>query len=475
MVKRVCYKPRNRYVNSKGSANSPDPATESWANWLRIGVPALIAVVVIAIAWRYLQPAPPNHVIIATGSKEGVYYAMALKYADFFADNGITLEVRETAGSAENFKLLSAPRGTTPGGDVDIAIVQGGSSPPPDQIPHLQAVAGIYYEPVLVFTRGLRQPTQLSQLAGKKIAIGTPGSGVRVVAEMLLNEAGVADKSTDRYTGATLLDLGGDSAADAMAAGTIDAAFFIIAPDAPIVDRLLSTPGVHLMSFDQAHALGRRHPFLSATTLYEGSVDIKRNLPDADTQLVASPATIAVRDSTHSAIIELLVRAAQEINGGTTLLSDVGTFPNADRSELRVNKDARYFLKNPPGFLRRTLPFWLASMVDRLIVLIVPLLVVLIPLVRMMPPLLRYRIQRRILRRYKRIRQIEERLHSSSPREDLQAGHDELVAMDKSLATLKIPISFVEELYNLRTNVNYVRSRIETWLRQDQPQSTSAS
>jgi hypothetical protein len=103
-------------------------------------------------------------------------------------------------------------------------------------------------------------------------------------------------------------------------------------------------------------------------------------------------------------------------------------------------------------------------MIDRLVVLVVPLLFVLIPLIRMMPPLLRWRVQRRIYNRYRRVRQIEERLHVDSSREDLQAGHDELVAMDKSLATLKIPISFVEELYNLRTNVSYVRARLEMFL-----------
>jgi TRAP transporter TAXI family solute receptor len=430
-------------------------SNEGWGDWIRMGIPVLLVIVIIAVAWHFLKPAPPGEVVIATGSKDGVYYAMANEYADYFAKNGITLDVRETHGSADNFKLLSDPNS-----GVDIAIVQGGSSPPPGQIPHIQAVAGIYYEPVLVFTRGLQGPTQLTQLAGKKIAIGAEGSGVRVLASMLLDEAGVSDKSG----GTTLLTLGGDAAVDALSKGEIDAAFFVIAPDAPIVAKLLGTPQIHLMSFDQAHAYGRRHPFLSATTLYQGSVDIKRNLPDVDTQLVASPATIAVRDNTHSAIIELLVRAAQEINSGTTLLADVGTFPNADRSELHVSTDAKYFLKNPPGFLRRTLPFWLASMIDRLVLLVVPLLVVLIPLIRMMPPLLKYRVQRKIFQRYKRVRQIEERLHKKASREDMQAGYDELTAMDRSLATMKIPISFVEELYNLRTNVSYVRSRLETWL-----------
>jgi TRAP transporter TAXI family solute receptor len=423
-------------------------------------IPGLFAIIVIWIGWLYLKPAPPSHVIIATGAKDGFYYAIAQKYADFFADNGITLEVRETAGSGENFQLLMAKRGTTDGGDVDIAIVQGGSAPPADQVKHLRAVAGIYYEPVLVFTRGLDRATQLTQLAGKKIAVGVPGSGVRVLATKLLDEAGVTDKSAN----STLLDLGGQQAADALAAGQIDAAIFVISPNAPVVARLLSTPDIHLMSFDQAHAYARIHPFLSATTLYQGAVNIRQNLPNADTDLISSPATIAVRDDTHSAVIELLVRAAEEFNGGTSLLADAGTFPTADRSELLVSKDAKYFLKNPPNFLRRMLPFWLASMVDRLLVLIVPLLVVIIPMFRMIPRLLKWRVQRRFFHRYKRIRQLEERLHASTNPDELRSARDELAAMDKSLATLKIPIGYVEELYNLRTNISYVRSQIDQWL-----------
>jgi TRAP transporter TAXI family solute receptor len=429
--------------------------------WLGVALPMILAVVVIWVAWRYLQPAPPSRVTIATGSKSGVYYAMALKYSDYFAQNGIELDVRETAGSAENFKLLTAPRGSTSGGDVDIAIVQGGAAPPLKEIPHLRAVAGIYYEPALVFTRGfLQPPTQLSQLAGRKIAVGAAGSGVRLLANQLLTEAGVVNGTG----GTSFSEIGNDAAEKALTSGEIDAAFFVIAPDAPVVARLLAAPEIHLMSFDQAHAYGRRHPFLSATTLYQGAVNLQKNLPNADTQLVASPATIIVRDSTHAAIIELLVRAAQEMNSGTTLLADAGTFPSIDRTELPVSADARYFLKNPPGFLRRTLPFWLASMVDRLIILIVPLLVVLIPMFRMIPQVMKWRVQRRFFHRYKRVRQLEERLHPTSPRDELQAGHDELVAMDKSLATLRIPIAYVEELYNLRTNVSYVRGRIETWL-----------
>jgi len=439
-------------------SNHPSKArlTESSREWLRVGLPAfLLTIGVFAFAWHFVQPAPPNHVVIATGSKQGVYYAMAKKYADYFAANGVTLEVRETGGSAENFDLLNKPDG-----DVDIAIVQGGSSPPAEQRPHIQAVAGIYYEPVLVFYRGDSRITQLSQLAGKRIAIGTQGSGVRLMAQMLLDEAGVSDKTS----GTSLLEVGGDKAADSLIGGGIDAAFYVIAADAPVVTRLLELPGVRLMSFDHARADGRRHPYLSAVTLYQGAVDIQRNLPDSDVKLIAAPATIAIRDTTHEAIIQLLVRAAERVNGGGTLLSDPGTFPSADRSELPINKDALYFLKNKPGFLQRTLPFWLASLIERTMIMVLPLLVVLVPLIRMLPPLYKWRIQARILNRYKRVRQLEERLNPESFPADIQAGRDELVAMEKDLATLKLPVSFAEQLYNLRSHVMYVRTRLDGWV-----------
>lgn len=429
---------------------------EAVSDWKRIGIPILVALTaVIVAAWHYLKPAPPKHVVIATGPKQGVYYAMGKKYADYFARNGIELEVRETGGSVENFKLLTAP-----GSGVDCAIVQGGSSPADESRSRLEAVAGIYFEPVLVFYRGDTRLSQLSQLAGKKVALGVDGSGVRLIAQMLLDEAAPPGPPAPF----TPINLGGNDAADALANGQIDAAFYVIAPDAPVVRRLLQTPGVHLMSFDHARAYSRRHPFLSATTLYQGVVDVQRNLPEADTQLVAAPATLVIRQNTHQAIIQLLVRAAQETNNGATLLSDPGAFPSDDRSELPFNKDAHYFLNNKPSIIDRTFPFWLASLIDRLILLVVPLLVVLLPLVQMLPPVLKWRVRRHLFKRYKRVRQIEAKLTANSSPAELQSGRDELVRMDQDLAAHKLPMEYVEELYNLRLHVSYVRDRLEAWL-----------
>ena len=447
-------------ANGPNAATPPDsirtPPGRPPRELLTVFVPAFLFVLAaFGITWHFVQPAPPSHVVIATGPKSGAYYAIAQKYVDYFGANGVELEVRETGGTVDNFKLLGQPDS-----GVDIAVVQAGASPPPEQRPGIQAVAGIYYEPVLVFYRGDTPVTRVPQLAGKKIAIGAEGSGVRVMAQMLLDEAGVSTK-TD---GATFQDIGGDEAAAALASGTIDAAFYVIAPDAPVVARLLAMPGVHLMGFDNARAYGRLHPFLSPTTLYRGSVDIRQDLPASDIPLIAAPTTLAIRSDTHPAIIQLLVRAAQETNRGSTLLSDPGVFPMATGSELPTNHDALYFLQNAPNVLHRTLPFWLAAMIDRLIILVLPLLVVLIPLFRATPPLLKWRTERKLLARYRRVRQIEDKLSMNSPRLALQAGVEELNAIDEDLMRIKIPASFSKDLFDLRGSVEYVSARLEKWL-----------
>jgi TRAP transporter TAXI family solute receptor len=429
--------------------------SDSWREWLKIGIPVLLlTAAAFAVAWHFVQPAPPKHVVIATGSRAGTYYRVARQYADYFTANGVDLQVKETGGSVENYRLLTAP-----GSGVDIAIVQSGSAPPAEQRPNVEAVAGIYYEPTWVFYRGDSHITQLSQLTGKKVAIGAEGSGVRQLALMLLDEAGVNPGN------ATFSDLGNDDAANALGDGRIDAAFFVIAPTAPVIVKLFNTPGVHPMSFDQARAYGRRHSFLSPITLYEGSIDLRKNQPEQDLQLVAPSATLVARDSTHEAIIQLLVGAAREAHDEGTLLSDPGTFPNADRSELPVNATARHYLTNRPNFLYRTLPFWLASLIDRMLIMLLPLLAVLLPLTRMMPPLYKWKIRRRIYKWYKQVREIDIRLGEHSALAEMEGGRDELVKIEKELLAIRVPLSYMDEFYNLRLHVGYVRSRIDTWLR----------
>ncbi len=436
-----------------GVAGKASAQPSRWTSSFRVIFPGVVLVALsFAIAWHFVQPAPPKHVVIATGSDTGAYYACAKQYARYFAENGIALEVRPTGGSVENYKLL-----TDASSGVDLAIVQSGSAPK-DALTKVQAIAGLYYEPVLVFYRGDATVTRLAELAGKKIAVGGNGSGVRMMATTLLTEAGVTEGDG---AGTTFTDAGGDAAADALAAGQVDAAFYVIAPTAPVVARLLATPHVRLMSFAQANAYGRRNVYLSPVTLYQGSVDVRRNLPDADVQLIAAPATLVVRNGTHQAIIELVVEAAEKVHSPGTLLSDPGAFPIPARSELTQNGDAHYFLTNKPSILRRTFPFWLASMIDRLLIMLLPLLVVLVPMSRLIPPLMKWNVQRRILVWYQRVGEIDKQVTPQADLTLLRTAHLKTADIENELVRLRVPLSYSEALYNLRVHVTYVRSRID--------------
>src|SRR4051794_4530837 len=71
-----------------------------WGPWV------LLAILVAVISFSFIKPAPPRRVVIAAGPKDGAYYAFAKQYAQTFKDNGITLEVLETKGTPDNYRLL---------------------------------------------------------------------------------------------------------------------------------------------------------------------------------------------------------------------------------------------------------------------------------------------------------------------------------------------------------------------------------
>ena len=83
---------------------------------------AALALVLLALAYWWLDPAPPRAVVLATGQDQGAYAAFGKRYVELLKEDGIEVRLRKTAGAAENAALLRQPDG-----DVDIAFVQGGA------------------------------------------------------------------------------------------------------------------------------------------------------------------------------------------------------------------------------------------------------------------------------------------------------------------------------------------------------------
>lgn len=141
-----------------------------------IGPGTIITIVGFIIAYQFVAPAPPDHITIATGSTNGAYYAFGKAYSKMLQKYGITLEVINTAGSVENLQLLDKDDG-----GVDVAFLQGGIHPL-NQSDNIISLGSLYYEPLWIFHNAGPGINELSELRGKRLAVGREGSGTKVMA-----------------------------------------------------------------------------------------------------------------------------------------------------------------------------------------------------------------------------------------------------------------------------------------------------
>lgn len=435
-----------------GTGQSPGGQFTGLVVW---GLVAMVGVIALTVAWQFVEPAPPTEVRLATGAPGGNYEQIGDRYGVWFAGRGIRLETVATAGSMENWDLLLS-------GAVDAAFVQGGTAPEGVER-SLEAVVSIALEPLFLFYRTdsvgdeAADTDRLGVLAGKRVAIGAERSGTRRLVEALLAEVGL----DERLAGTEFVALGGAEAADALRAGSIDAAAFVMAPGAPLVRHLLAEEGLGLVDLSQARSLARRLPYLSSVTLYEGVVDPRLNLPGADLRMLAPATYIVVRRDTHRSVVQLLIEAAQR-DSAVHLVGTGNQFPSLDYTDIPVGEDARYFFERGPNFLHRHLPFWAASLVDRLAILIIPLLTLIIPLFRIAPAALHWSVRRRIFRWYRQLRVIDEEIvRGGVPLARLESDLALLERLDQDVSATEVPLSYMEEFYNLRLHIAYMRQRVK--------------
>lgn len=410
---------------------------------LKTLLPGLLLVLLgFVVAYQFVDPAPPSTLTFSAGSKQGAYYAHALAYRDYLERRGITVHVLESAGSEENVTRLEK-------GEADVAFVQSGIAAPDNGA--LSSLGSMYYEPLWVFVRAGSRTRALNSLKGAVIAVGPQGSGTRVLSLQLLKENGVDESNT------TLLPLSGSNAAAALLAGDVDAVFLVASATADTAWQLNGNDKVKLLSFDRAEAYTRRIATLSGLHLPEGSLDLLTNTPAQDMKLLAATATLMVKADLHPALQDQLMQAATFVHGGRSLFSVAGEFPTPLYAGMPLSKEAVRYYKSGPSFLQRYLPFWAATLVDRLKVMLLPFIALLIPLFKVMPPLYRWRVRSRIYRWYDELNRIDEALGDGFE----QALLDELESIESEIRKVHVPLSYADELYSLRMHLALIRKSAE--------------
>jgi TRAP-type uncharacterized transport system substrate-binding protein len=424
----------------------------SWRDLaISFGPIALLVILAIWLAIRFIHPAPPNTITIATGSEDSSFWKFAEKYRVILARNDIKLKIVRSEGSLDNLKKLSDPKS-----GVDVGFVQGGVAADMP-IDGLVSLGSISYVPVSVFYRGRDRLDRLSELRGKRIAIGVPGSGSRVLALTLLKANEIALGGTTE-----LLDMGGDDAAQALTDGKIDAAFLMgDSASTPTMVKLLHTPGINLLDFAQAGAYTRRFSYLNELRIPKGLFDLGKNVPSHDIRLIAPTAELIARDDLHPALSDMLIDAAKEVHSGANVLQRAGEFPAPLVHEYPISEDAtRYYKSGKSFFYRSGLPFWLASLVDRTLVVLLPIILLLIPGFKLVPLLYGWRIKSRIYRWYGALITLERAVASHTEEEQAELLK-RLDRIEEGVNRMKMPLAFADQFYVLREHIGFVRTRLQ--------------
>jgi hypothetical protein len=242
--------------------------------------------------------------------------------------------------------------------------------------------------------------------------------------------------------------------------GFVDAAFFTVSPQSERIRSLVGLPGVDFLDIRRSAAYTARYPFLSSVAISEGLLNLELNIPDEDRTTLASVATLVVNDRFHPSFTPLILQLlSQQLQRGG-VLEKPREFPSPANVGFPLTREADHFYNYGPPFLQRYLPFWAASLVDRLVIFVIPLLVIIVPLSKIAGPVYRWRIRSRIYTWYRYLLETDRRIVEAA----ITNRDQEMQALDKladELAEVDVPLSYSDELYHLKQHVEYVKRRLK--------------
>ena len=408
-----------------------------------VGIVGMVSLILI-----YLFPAPPSKVTMATAFKGSSFEYYGRQYREIFARSNVDLELLPTSGAAENMKLLQDPRS-----GVDFSLMVSGVSDG-KHAPGLLSLGTVYNNPYWIFYSSNEPFDRLSQLMGKRIAVGPEGSGTRSSAVQILGKGGVNSET------ATFLPFAGTAAVEAINDGKVDAIWILGAPDATAVKSLLQNPKVRIMSFPTAEAFTRIFPDLARMVLPQGVIDIYRNIPPNDVQLIGSTTRVLVRGDLHPEIVQLLLQTMVEVHGGSNIFQRVGEFPNGTDVEYPVAPAAIDFYKNGPSFMQRHLPLWLSVHAQRAIAVLVTAIALGLPMFRFLPTAYNWLTRRRLFHWYAQLKALEASFNDSLTDKHLAEKQAEIERIEEAVSHISFPLTFSDQLYQLRSHIDIVRRKI---------------
>ena len=180
------------------------------------------------------------------------------------------------------------------------------------------------------------------------------------------------------------------------------------------MQRALGAPGIRLMSVAQAEAIAKTVPGLKHVVLWRGLIDLSRDIPNSDVDLLASRNRLLVRKDLHPALQYLLLEAMREVHWPAGTFNRLGEFPAEQPNDLPLSATAEAFYRSGPTFWQRYTSFWFTSLLNRIVFFVIPVVAVMIPVVGFVLPFYRWLHMRRIDQLHRALGELERELTQSA-------------------------------------------------------------
>ena len=206
-------------------------------------------------AFAFTGLASAQNISIATGGTGGVYYPLGGGLAAVLSKHvpGMQATAEVTGGSVDNLKLVGTdnPYVAFTMADAALDALRGEDKFKGNKVP-VRTLMVLYPNRMHVVTVEGKSITKMSDLKGKNVSTGSPGSATELMAFRIIEAAGLdKDKDMKRER------LGVAESVNALKDNKIDAFFWVGGLPTAAVTDLANTPGTKIRMIDHSEAVAK--------------------------------------------------------------------------------------------------------------------------------------------------------------------------------------------------------------------------
>ncbi len=425
--------------------------------WMKVfkyyGMLTPLAIIAMIAIFIYVDPIPPKKAYLASGQPGSSYRVLSEKFAEYFAKHGFELVLVETPGLDEGFQKLNDDKSP-----VNASFLTAGSAKA-DKYPELRSLGSIQFSPIWLFYKEpeLGKTPSLAELRKMRIAIGLKGSNTQNILRQIWALHGLTYSDDDDL----LIELPHQQAAEDFANGKLDAVFIVDGIDAPNVQKLLTTPGAQIYSFNLVDAYVKKLPFLEKVTIPRGSISLSDTFPSKDTEMVSSTVTLLVEKTTHPVHQWLFMMAAKKIsNDRNQFFAKQGFFPAYLDQSMPLSTIANQYYSTGIPDVFEYFPLAIASLFNQAWVVVLTLIALIYPLFKFFSNWRVFPSKKLLGDFWQDVRDIEEDLYAATTAEQVQHHLDEFDDLEKDMTSRWFDDGDLGQFYAMRmTTLRQIRAR----------------